>query len=198
MNQSTSEHYIPYAPTMGMYVSQVEADARWAALQAWYTARHHFWLGTGPFYVQQVSYEQKSLTLAHFDDYPDAAGRWDAFAAPAQPEIVINHTSGAPGSFFNVTVTGFPPDSLATIVANNHILDQQMVESSGTISFTLSTDGADPGVYHLRVSVNPAAGVQFTLDEAQPFRPREGELPIIVVPGGLITYYIHLPLVIRN
>ncbi len=195
MNQSASEHYIPYLPTMGNYVTQGEADARWAALQAWYTAHHHFWLGTGPFYVQQISYDPKSLTLARFDAYPDAAGRWDAFAAPAQPELLINHTSGAPGSYFNVTGTGFPPNGQATIVVNNHILDQLQVDSSGGISFTLSSERSAPGQYHLRVSVNPSAGVQFTLDLEQPVQPREGELPIIPLPQA---FYIHIPVVNRN
>ena len=195
MIQSASEHYIPYLPTMGSYVDQSEADARWAALQTWYTTHHHFWLGTGPFYVQQVSYDPKSLTLAQYDAYPDAAGRWDAFAAPSQPELVINHANGAPGSYFNVTGTGFPPDSLATIVANNHILDQLQVDSSGNISFTLSTEGSAPGIYHLRVSVNPSAGVQFALDVTQPVQPREGELPIIVLPP---SFSLNLPVVYRN
>ena len=75
MDQSTAEHYIPYGPTMGAYVTQAEADARWAGLQAWYTARGHFWLGTGPFYVEQVSLDPKALTLGHFDGFVDAAGR---------------------------------------------------------------------------------------------------------------------------
>jgi hypothetical protein len=198
MDQSTTEHYIPYLPTMGGYVTQDEADSRWSALQVWYAGQHHFWLGTGPFYLQEVSYDPKSLTLAHFDAYPDAAGRWDAFAPPAQPVMMINHSSGAPGSYFNVTGTGFPPDSLATIVANDHILDQLPVDSSGVISFTLNTNLAAPGEYHLRVSVNPSAGVLFTLDEAQPVLPREGELPIIALPGGLVLRPVLLPLIARN
>ena len=195
MNQSAGEHYIPYLPTMGAYVDQAEADARWLALQAWYTTYHHFWLGTGPFYVQQASYDPKSLILAHFDAYPDVSGRWDAYATPPQPELVINHEAGAPGSYFNVAGTGFAPNSLAWIVLNDHILDQLQVDSSGNISFTLSTNQSALGIYHLRVSVNPSAGVQFTLSDLEPLWPREGNLPIIIVPPGL---YVHLPLITKN
>jgi len=195
MNQSAGEHYIPYLPTMGTYVDQAEADARWLALQNWYATRHHFWLGTGPFYVEQVSYDPKSLVLAHFDAYPDASGRWDAFAAPAQPELSINHEAGAPGSYFNALGTGFEPGSLALIVVNDHILDQLQVDNSGEISFTLSTDQVAPRIYHVRVSVNPSAGVHFAIDEAEPLWQQEGSLPIVVIPP---THYFHLPMINKN
>jgi hypothetical protein len=76
---------------------------------------------TGPFYLAALDWGAPSLTLEHFAAFPDAAGRWDAFAAP-QPEMQINYPSGAAGSYFNVTGTMFPPDSTASIVANGHIL----------------------------------------------------------------------------
>jgi hypothetical protein len=198
MVQSAAEHYIPYQPAMAPYVDPAEADGRWTKLQTWYAAFGHFWLGTGPFYVQQISWEPKALTLARYSAFPDLAGRWDAFAAAAQPQLLINHSSGAPGSYFSVTGTGFPPDSTASIVANNTILGQTTVDSSGGVAFTLTTEEADPGLYHLRVSVNPAAGLQFTLDEAAPMQPRVGETPLVEVPEGLVPHLVYLPLVVKN
>jgi hypothetical protein len=195
MNQSASENYIPYSPTLSQYITQGEVTARWANLQAWYTARHHFWIGTGPFYVEQVSYDTKTLTLAHFDDYPDLSGRWDSFATPAQPVLEINHPSGAPGSFFNITGTGFPANSQAWILINGHIIGFTEADGSGNVLFTLSTDDTRQGDYHLRVSVNPSAGLVITLDDEQPLWPREGELPIIAIPP---TQYIYIPLVSKN
>jgi peptide/nickel transport system substrate-binding protein len=197
MNAAAVEGYIPYEPTLGLYVTPVEAAARWASLQTWYAARGHFWLGTGPFYLAALDWGAPSLTLEHFAAFPDAAGRWDAFAAP-QPQVQINYPGGAAGSYFNVTGTGFPPDSTASIVANDHILGQQPVDGSGAVAFTLTTGQADPGVYHLRVQANPVAGLRFTVDPAAPERPREGEAPLVVVPEGLIPYYIYLPVVVHN
>jgi peptide/nickel transport system substrate-binding protein len=195
MNQSAIEHYIPYLPTMGMYVNQAEAEARWEALQTWYAARHHFWLGTGPFYLEQLSTDPNSITLNHFDAYPDAAGGWDEFAAPAAPEMVINHPVGAPGSYFNITGSGFPHDSQAILLSNNHIIGELQVDNSGKTSFTLSSDLVNPGDYHLRLSVNPSAGVLLTIDGSQPTWPREGTLPIVHMPA---TRYIHIPMVNKN
>ncbi len=195
MDQSASENYIPYAPTLSQYVTPEEATSRWTALQAWYTTRHHFWTGTGPFYVEQVAYDTKSLTLAHFNGYPDASGRWDSFSTPAQPILEINHASGSPGSFFNLTGTGFPANGQAWIMVNDRIIGFVQADSSGNVLFTLSTDEIRQGEYHLRVSINPSAGVLVTLDDDQPLWPREGELPVIAIPP---TQYIHIPLVSKN
>jgi len=198
MNQSANEHYIPYQPTLGAYITQAEADARWANLQAWYAARGHFWLGTGPFYLAAADWDAKTLTLDRYAAFPDPAGKWDAFATPLPPHIVINHEGGAPGSYFNVTGSGFPPDSKVFIVANGRLLGEVMSDSSGGVAFTLATDQADPGKYHVRVSVNPVAGIAFNLDPDLPLQPREGELPLVVVPAGLIPHNVYLPLVVRN
>lgn len=199
MDQSADEGYIPYAPTLGDYVPSDEAAARWAALQAWYAERGHFWLGTGPFFIESASPYDGTLTLLHNTDFPDAAGRWDEFAAPPNPDLQINDDSGAPGSYFNVTGTGFPPNETAAIPANDHLLGELPVDGSGAISFTLTTEEASAGTYHVRTTVNPSDGVQFVLDPAEPVREKEGDLPLVEVPAGLITYrYVYVPLVMRQ
>ncbi len=195
MNISAGENYIPYAPTMGQFVSAEEATARWSTLQAWYAARQHFWLGTGPFYVDQISFEPKQLILTHFETFVDASGRWDTFAAPSVPVLELNHSSGAPGSYFNLSGTGFPADSEVFIMANNAIVSSMQVDSSGAISFTLGTIQAKPGDYHLRLTANPSAGVLMTLDMGQPTWPREGELPVIFLVQPLT---IHIPIINKN
>ncbi len=198
MDQSDSEDYIPYEPTLGAYVSPTEAADRWAALRAWYAGRGHFWLGTGPFYLGSASPADGTAELLHNADFPDDAGRWDPFAAPPNPEMQINHDSGAPGSYFNVTGTGFPPDGTASIVVNGHLLDEPPVDGSGAISFTLTTEEASAGTYHVRTTVNPSGGVCFVLNPDEPSRPQEGDLPLVAVPDGLITHYVYLPLVVKS
>lgn len=198
MDQSADDGYIPYEPTLGAYVTPAEAGDRWAALQSWYAERGHFWLGTGPFYLASASQANGTAELLHNEDFPDDAGRWDAFVAPPNPEMQINYQSGAPGSYFNVSGTGFPPNDTAAILANNHLLDELSVDGSGAISFTLTTEEASAGTYHLRTTVNPSGGARFVLNLAEPVRPREGDLPLVEVPDGLILHYVYLPLALRN
>ena len=198
MDLSATEDYIPYGPTLGAYVDPTEAGARWANLQAWHATRGHFWLGTGPFSLDSADPDADTLTLLHNPAFPDEAGRWDSFAAAPAPDLEIDYTSGAPGSYFNVTGSGFPPDGTASIVANDHLLGQLPVDSSGQISFTLTTDEAAEGTYHLRVAVNPSGGLAFVLNENEPARPQVGSLPLVQVPDGLITSHLYLPLVLRN
>jgi hypothetical protein len=197
MDQSAAEGYVPYEPTLGAYVTSGEVVERRANLQAWYAARGHFWLGTGPFYVGQVSGEpDRSLTLERYAAFPDEAGRWDAFAA-YRPALAIDHESGAPGSFFVVTGTGFPPDSTVQIAANGTTLGDLAADSSGGVAFQLATAGAAEGVYHLRARASQVAGLAFTLDEAQSAWPRAPGLPVLpLVPGHY--WHLYLPVALRD
>jgi len=74
--------FIPYAPTLGQYVTVEEAAARFANLQAWYNVHHHFWVGTGPFYLESVFPIEGSVVLARYENFPDPADKWVRFASP--------------------------------------------------------------------------------------------------------------------
>jgi peptide/nickel transport system substrate-binding protein len=82
VNQAAAESYVPYAPTLGTYVTAAESAARFANLQAWYTARHNFWIGTGPFYLEAVYPVEGTLSLARNPDFVDDSSKWAGFAAP--------------------------------------------------------------------------------------------------------------------
>lgn len=198
MDRSAAEDYVPYSPTMNAYVSRAEADARWTALQAWYAEYGHFWLGTGPFYLESAYPVTGTLTLRHNPAFPDAAGRWDTFAAEAMPKVQVNYPSGAPGSYFNVTGSDFPPANTLYISVNGRLLGEAQSGSDGSVAFTFSTAEAQPGEYHLRVTANPAAGARLVLEAEGATREREGELPVIAVPAGLIRLPVFLPLLMRN
>lgn len=82
LDKAIADKVIPYAPTMGAYLTADEAVARYEALKAWYGAHKNFMVGTGPYYIDQAFLTEKTLTLKHFDDYPDLADRWSAFGDP--------------------------------------------------------------------------------------------------------------------
>ncbi|MEN6299787.1 MAG: ABC transporter substrate-binding protein [Anaerolineaceae bacterium] len=82
LDQAAAESYIPYSPTMSEYVTKEEADARYTGLLDWYGSKGHLWVGTGPYYVDQVFPVEGTVTLKHFADFPDMADRWASFGIP--------------------------------------------------------------------------------------------------------------------
>jgi peptide/nickel transport system substrate-binding protein len=90
LDAAAGESYIPYAPTMGAYVTADEAKARYDNLKAFYTAHGHFWVGTGPYLLDKVFLTEKSLTLKTFADYPDLADRWSGFGEPKLPDVTLD------------------------------------------------------------------------------------------------------------
>ena len=69
-------NYIPYEPTMGLYVTEAEATERWRNLERWYADKGHFWVGSGPFYLESADITEKIVHLKRFEDYPDPSDRW--------------------------------------------------------------------------------------------------------------------------
>ncbi len=80
LDAAIAANTIPYAPTMGAYITTADAAARYAALKAWYTDHGHFWGGTGPYYLDTADPIAKTLVLKNFGLYPDLADRWSSFS----------------------------------------------------------------------------------------------------------------------
>lgn len=111
------------------------------------------------------------------------------------PELNINRNVGAPGSFFTVSGSDYPPDEVATVIINSQELNSISVENNGTFSFILSTTEADEGYYSLVVG---SAAISFVLDSDKTIWPQEGVGPVIDVPAGIAyTESIFLPATLR-
>ena len=82
LDQAIAESYIPFEPMLSQYITKEEAVARYENLKAFYTEHGHFWQGTGPYLLNKAFPTEKTLTLAHFDGYPDLANRWSGFTEP--------------------------------------------------------------------------------------------------------------------
>lgn len=81
LTAAQAANYIPYAPTMGAYVTAGEATERYANLAAWSgpapSGQGHFWVASGPFYLEAAYPLTKVIQLTRFEDYPDETGRFD-------------------------------------------------------------------------------------------------------------------------
>ena len=115
----------------------------------------------------------------------------------ASARLLLNYTSGQPGSVFTLTGTGFPPGSTATVTANGQTLTTVAVNESGDFILFLDSAGSDPGSYYVTASVNPSATVLLVLDQAAPLRLPEGGGQTVVLPKGIALILVYLPLVLR-
>jgi peptide/nickel transport system substrate-binding protein len=89
LDQAASESYIPFEPTLGQYITKEEADQRYANLKTWFEDHGHFWVGTGPYYLDQVFTTEKSLVLKNNTDFVDLADRWEIFSEPKLASIQL-------------------------------------------------------------------------------------------------------------
>jgi hypothetical protein len=116
-----------------------------------------------------------------------------------QPSAVlsINFASGSPGSFFTLEGANFPINTIATITINGSTLGTVPTDTYGNLIFILNTEQADEGDYLVSATVNPSSSVVFDLESKHLTHSQEGEGTIFQVPGGLISQFVYMPLVIR-
>jgi peptide/nickel transport system substrate-binding protein len=89
LDAAQAENWIPYEPTLGNYITAEEATARYANLQEFYRRWGHFYIGTGPFYLQKAFPVEGTLILQRYEAYPDLATKWDRFATAPIPEVLV-------------------------------------------------------------------------------------------------------------
>lgn len=87
---ATEENYIPYAATLGQFITSDEAAARYANLNEFVRRNGHYYISTGPYFLSGVFPVQGQAVLQHYDAHPDHANRWSAFSAPAFPVTEID------------------------------------------------------------------------------------------------------------
>jgi peptide/nickel transport system substrate-binding protein len=82
LDQAQTETYIPFAPTLGKYITADDAATRYENLQKWYADHDHFWIGTGVFYIDEVNAIEGSVVAKRFEDFPDPSDKWSRFGEP--------------------------------------------------------------------------------------------------------------------
>jgi peptide/nickel transport system substrate-binding protein len=89
LDAAQAEGLIPFEPTLGQYVTAEEAAIRYDNLQAWVRSYGHFWVGTGPYFLERAFPVERTIVLRHNPDYPDPATRWVRFGTAPVPEVRI-------------------------------------------------------------------------------------------------------------
>lgn len=107
LDQAQSESYVPYEATLSQFLTPEEVALRYENMAKWYEDHGHFWVGTGPYYLDQVFTTEKSLVLKNFSDYPDLASRWSDFKDPKRATVILDgpgQVTAGQESVFDVTV----------------------------------------------------------------------------------------------
>lgn len=126
LDQAEAESYIPYAPTLGQYVTADEAATRYANLKAFYGEYGHFLLGTGPYFVSAVYPVEGSIVVSRYEPYPFLASQWSVFGAPKLVEVSVDGpvsvTIGEEATFDISVTTGGEPYLASEIASVTYIV----------------------------------------------------------------------------
>jgi peptide/nickel transport system substrate-binding protein len=90
LDQAAEASLIPFEATLGDYITAEEAADRYANLAEWYKDHGHFWVGTGPYYLDDVFLVEKTCSLKHNPYYIDPSDKWAGFAEPKLADVDID------------------------------------------------------------------------------------------------------------
>ncbi len=143
LDQAAAESYIPYAATLGQFVTAEEADARYANLKAFYEAHGHILLGTGPYIIDQVYPVEGSISLVRNENYAFPASMWSGFGEPKLATVTVEGpvsvTKGEEAAF-DVTIDAngeaYPSAEIASVAyiifdAENNVVATGEAENTG-------------------------------------------------------------------
>ncbi|MFU8857141.1 MAG: ABC transporter substrate-binding protein [Deferrisomatales bacterium] len=149
---SSRDGFVPYAETLQQFLRPGEPAERYRALAEWRRQRGHFWVGTGPFYLQSVHPVERVVVLRRFEDFPDRADKWLRFTTPEIPELELDGPMvaepGEPAEFrLRVSFGGEPYPEAAIETAHYLVFD-------GDGRLVLEGDAApvEPGLWAIRLT----------------------------------------------
>ena len=157
LDQAIALKYIPYAATLGQYITADDAVAAYTNLKNWFSAHGNFWVGTGPYMMGTVSTTEKTATMTRYPAFPFDSDQWSKFSAPQIAVVAVDGpaqvTTGQEGDF-NVSVTynkaPYPSAEITSVKyllfdATNTIVNQgdakMTAEGAYTVALTADITG---------------------------------------------------------
>ena len=172
LDTAIEETYIPYAATLGQFITEEEAQARYANILDWYRVQGHFWVNTGPFYLNKVFPVEKTLTLTRNQDYPDSATKWAGFGTPKIAEVAVDGagrvTIGEEATYEAFVTFEGEPYAAEEIKEVNYLL----FDATGTLVDSGSAEMAEAGLYTVTLSAETTGALE----------AGSNKLEIVVVP----------------
>ena len=156
---ATEEGFIPYAATLGEYVTAEDAAARYSNLAEFARRYGHYYISTGPYYLSGVFPVEGQAVLSQFAAHPDLASRFSAFSAPAFPVVEIDGparvTIGEEAAF-DIFVDVFDgPYPAADIEAVNYLV----FDANGALVAEGVAENAEDGVWQAVLGSDVTGGL---------------------------------------
>jgi peptide/nickel transport system substrate-binding protein len=162
LDQAIAENTIPYAPTMSAYLTADEAAARYAGLKEWYTARGHFIVGTGPYYLDSVDLNGFTAVVKNNPEFPDLADRWSKFGVAPMGEAALD----GPGqvkigdeAVFTVTLTNRNTGDVYPTADVKEVKFLLYNDKGETVYVGAGVATADEGVFTLTIPADVSAAL---------------------------------------
>jgi peptide/nickel transport system substrate-binding protein len=157
LDQAQADNLIPYAPTMSKYVTADEATARWANLEDWYGKWGHFWVGTGPYYLQGVFPVEGTVILKQNANFPDPSDKWAVFGPPMLATVELDGPSqvsiGSEATFDVFVTYEGAPYAPADIDEVKYLV----FDATGALALTGSAELVADGQYQVMLSADDTA-----------------------------------------
>jgi peptide/nickel transport system substrate-binding protein len=159
LEQATTENYIPYAATLGQYITADEATARWASLTEWYRTRGHFWIGTGPMYLERAFPVEGMVVLKNNTAFVDLSEKWGGYGEPPIPVIDVEGPASVKvgdAAEFEVYISfADAPYALDDIISVNYLV----FGPTGEMVVSGSADSVEDGLYSVALSAEQSANL---------------------------------------
>lgn len=157
LGQAVEQSYIPYAPTLGQYITAEETAARYANLDDWYGRKGHFWIGTGPYYLEKAFPIEGTVILKRNPDYPDPADKWSGFGEPKIAEVEIDGPARVTinsEAAYDVIVTFYDePYPVAEIIEVKYLV----FDAKGELAFSGQAEAVEDGLWQIKFSPDQTA-----------------------------------------
>ncbi|MBM3151040.1 MAG: ABC transporter substrate-binding protein [Chloroflexi bacterium] len=152
-----AENYIPYAATLGQFITADEATARWANYAEWYRARGHFWIGTGPYYLERAFPVEGMVVLKNFSAFVDLADKWAGYGLPPIPVIDITAPAdvkiGSAAEFEILVSFNDEPYAIADVLNVSFLV----FGADGALVFTGVAEAVEDGVWKASLTAEQTA-----------------------------------------
>ncbi len=151
---ATNELYVPYAATLGQFLGPDEAKTRYENLNEWVRTKGHFWIGTGPFYLERAFPVEGTVVLKRFLAYPDLATKWERFAEPRMATAEISGPDSVKiggEATFDVDIT-FKGEPYA--IADVDQVKYMIFDAKGNLAFVGAATAVADGKWQVKLTAD--------------------------------------------